>query len=948
MLNNRWLTGSLFLGLLIAVSLVSSIPMYTSGVMQKLLIRELEDHQVKTNEFPGIFTFSESFTSPKTENPAETFLKVEQIGREATHNVGLPILAELTMISSVPLKTTYYDEAMRESAPSQRDSKFLMISGLEDHIEIIDGRLPNDEMVDGVIEVLVSEDALQRRNMVINTPFIVSNSEHDVEFVINPVGVFRPKEDDVFWTLIPRSLGQDFIVSETWFRNELLENYEELLWVGRFSTAFDYYEITDEHFSGLLTLAGRIRAQIRNVKEVDVLFEFPISSILRSYDKKVSQMTTMLWSLNVPVLIMLAIYLYMISQLIVNRQLNEIAVLYSRGASRWQILLIYFLEITILGLIAFAIGPYIGLQLCKVLGASNGFLEFVQRSALPVELTSKAFQYAAITVAISIIMIMIPVFRSSGQSIVHRKQSQAARADGKFRWYLVIFELAILGFAIFELYSFNKRRDQLVELDIDTSELMIDPQLFFLPALFIIGVALIVLRIYPWILKLIFKIGERIWSLSLYSSFLQVGRSSKQYQFLMMFLVMTIGMGVFSASAARTINTNLEEQILYANGADIRLQTRWQSNLPPPSMGPGFESPDQERRDELPGEEEVVYTEPPFEPIANLPYIESTAKVFNKPNVTVTHEDRTLNYTQLMAIETKDFGETAWFKDSLMPRHWYEYLNLMAKDPTAVLISEYVAEELGVKPGDIITITWNGIDTAEFIVYGIIEYWPSFNPLAKVPVGRDEEVPASLIVAHLPYVQMMLGLEPYEVWIKLEPDTSRMAFYEAIEEAGILVEYMSDVGPQITELKNSALLLGVNGAMTMGFLVSLLISLIGFLLYWILTMQSRTLQYGIYRAMGISMFSIIGMLITEQIFTSGIACILGMIIGGVTSLLYVPLFKISLNIDKMVPPFRAVANASDEMKIYIFTIAMLVIGSAILIGYLRRIKIAQAIKLGED
>src|SRR5690606_38346339 len=126
----------------------------------------------------------------------------------------------------------------------------------------------------------------------------------------------------------------------------------------------------------------------------------------------------------------LAIYLYMISRLIIERQLNVIAVFTSRGASRFQILLIYFIEILILGTLAFVLGPFIGLQLCKVLGASNGFLEFVQRSALPVKLTPKAFYYALIAVGASIFMIMISVYRASGRNIVGHKQ-EAARTETK-------------------------------------------------------------------------------------------------------------------------------------------------------------------------------------------------------------------------------------------------------------------------------------------------------------------------------------------------------------------------------------------------------------------------------------------------------------------------------------------------------------------------------------
>ena len=346
----------------------------------------------------------------------------------------------------------------------------------------------------------------------------------------------------------------------------------------------------------------------------------------------------------------------------------------------------------------------------------------------------------------------------------------------------------------------------------------------------------------------------------------------------------------------------------------------------------------------LEGLEPIVYSEPPFDPIANLPNVESAAKVFKKNAVTVTTKGKSIHYPMLMAIEPKTFGESAWFKNSLLPHHWYQYLNLIANEPSAVLISRKVADSLGIKQGDYITMEWAGSDSGEFVVYGIVDYWPTFNPL-ETGEGTSE---GALIVANLPYVQNMLGLEPYEVWLKLASDTSRAEFYEDIKEAKIPVTAMNDVNPQIIDLKNGALLLGVNGTMTLGFLISLLISFIGFLLYWVLTIKSRTLQYGIYRAMGIPMPKLIGILVSEQILTSGFACLLGIAVGGVTSQLFVPLFKISMNIKELMPPFAVVSDASDEMKIYVFAAVMLILGSTILIGFLKKIKIDQAIKLGED
>ena len=42
----------------------------------------------------------------------------------------------------------------------------------------------------------------------------------------------------------------------------------------------------------------------------------------------------------------------------------------------------------------------------------------------------------------------------------------------------------------------------------------------------------------------------------------------------------------------------------------------------------------------------------------------------------------------LMGINTKDFGQTAWFEDStLLPTHWYNYLNAISQNTSAVLVS---------------------------------------------------------------------------------------------------------------------------------------------------------------------------------------------------------------------------------------------------------------------
>src|SRR5690625_4888942 len=229
MVNNRWLTGSLLLGLIIAVTLLSSIPIYGSGVMKKLLIKELEEYQLEHDDLPGKLSFTDIF-SPPVKEPGEAYQQVEKIHQEIVNDVNLPILENNLMVRTGEFRVAYEDKERREYEKAQRNGKLVMITGIEDHITMIDGTFPSESPDDEVVEVLVSEEALYRRNIVLGTQFIISNQKYEFELVIEPVGVFQIKpESDSYWSLLPDTLNQDFITHENYFRNEIIDKYDELL-----------------------------------------------------------------------------------------------------------------------------------------------------------------------------------------------------------------------------------------------------------------------------------------------------------------------------------------------------------------------------------------------------------------------------------------------------------------------------------------------------------------------------------------------------------------------------------------------------------------------------------------------------------------------------------------------------------------------------------------------
>ena len=148
--------------------------------------------------------------------------------------------------------------------------------------------------------------------------------------------------------------------------------------------------------------------------------------------------------------------------------------------------------------------------------------------------------------------------------------------------------------------------------------------------------------------------------------------------------------------------------------------------------------------------------------------------------------------------------------------------------------------------------------------------------------------------------------------------------------------------------KNDPMFQGTNGILTVGFIVVLLLCTTGFLIYWILSIQSRSLQFGIFRAMGMSLREILSMLINEQIFISGTSIATGAAIGILASKLYIPLIQLAYAASDNVLPLSIITDQSDFAKLFSVIGIVMLICMVILGVIISRIKIAQALKLGED
>jgi putative ABC transport system permease protein len=112
-------------------------------------------------------------------------------------------------------------------------------------------------------------------------------------------------------------------------------------------------------------------------------------------------------------------------------------------------------------------------------------------------------------------------------------------------------------------------------------------------------------------------------------------------------------------------------------------------------------------------------------------------------------------------------------------------------------------------------------------------------------------------------------------------------------------------------------------------------------------MRSRELQFGIFRAMGLSIRELISVLLTEQLLISGTSILAGVGVGAIASKLYVPLIQVGYATGTHLPLVVA-SDGGDYVRLLAVTLSILAVCMVVLGVLLKRLKVAQALKLGED
>lgn len=951
MWNTRWLTVSTAAGLIAAVAFAVSIPMYADGALKRVVADSLKEQSTGMPAGSLLMRYQASGPNPDAQTGiarVDAFIR-----EEVPERIGFPYDTFSTVKSIRGTETPPVDPT-KVDASRVRQMTLMTMAGLEEKAEIMQGRwFSEDGGDDGVIEVVMLEEALYRHDLHIGDElYYPIRGGLNLELKVKIVGAYMPLNPaDPYWFQGLESLMNTLTVSEKTFTEQLLNKgvpVHNAYWY----YAFDLREIKTSQLAPLRRTLDRLDIELYQELK-DTRIEISFANTLSEFRRQGLQLQTLLFTLAAPMIAMVFYFIAMNARQSLEKQRSDIAVLRSRGAGTRQIILIYLLEGLLLGGAALALGPLIGWFMAKSIGSANGFLTFVDRKAIPVGFSTEAAIAGLAAVLLAVLSTVVPAIMYARASIVDYKR-RLARSDRRPFWQRWFLDIALIGVAGYGWYLFNERQMLTFRTGMTTDQLNVNPFLFFVPAIAIFAIGLFCLRLFPLLLKLIGWIGRRMLPVPLYLTLTQLSRSSSAYYPLMILLILTLGLGVYNAAAARTIDLNSTERTLYRHGTDVIIQTVWEgrAELRPPQSNPGGGGSEggEGGSGGNPGGQpggpggpggapqtpaRIHYFEPPFEIFRTLDGVEAAARVLKtKGNVVVS--GRSIGQGTLMGINNDQFAKVAWFRDDLFPYHPFYYLDFMGRYEHAAIIPANVAERYQLKTGDLISVGLTD-GMLEFVIVGILPYWPSLYP--------DQ---APFVIANLDYIYDQVPMIPYEVWLKMEPDAKVAPLVTKLMESGIELASVTDVRSELITQSKHPTRGGVFGILSLGFLVSVIVSLAGYLLYWFFNLSGRIVQFGVLRAMGLSKKQLTGMLLLEQIFTGGLAIGLGFVIGKIASRLFLPFLQTAENVANAVPPFRVVFEQQDTIQLYLVVGFMLFTGAVLLFLHIRRLRVHQAVKMGEE
>lgn len=884
MLKNKFLMCALFFGILISVTAAGIIPIYSSALIERMLITELSI-AAKQETHPSAYDFSLPFSTLVKEDYRQNLQKIESS-------------VDSLFLKALPMEQKSFSQKLisKPLIYERQDVKDVSLNTIQaisyndlDNFSLLYGALPKTRS-DGAIEALITKNTEINKDLTLNQAYFCHQENADEGIYIIPVGVVESFEDG-------------FIIAEEDMNAYFLPN--GLVKDVSFNLIFDYTGLKIKDIEEVSEANRQINKWLDYLSATKSV---PDQNLFDSFLDKQSTVETLIVLFEIPLLFLVILYLGFVSAYVIKNDKNEIALLLSRGATRKKIILSYLFQSGSLTILALIISIPISLLAVKFLGSVSSFLEFKSTIGLSVQFLPTSIIYMLLTGIISVVAMLLPCTKLFKLNTVNAKKKNTLKPF----WQRFYLDFVLLGISLYGYISFILRQKGIPSGVV--ANIPVEPIVFITVFAFTLGCSLLFARLFKPLLRIL-NIFEKRFSVGVFCA-LKNSIAQKRGYGIQIFTIVALVLCIFSANSARSLFSHSLDKFYYSTGADCVIDLDFGTTaIDDASI------------------QNKVETAKPFL-FNNFNGVKESTRIITGCSPTANDVDITF-----MGIDTKEFSSVAYCRGDENESHLNAYLNLLGSAPNACIISKTMAEKLSLQKGDAIFIkpTISNNKTITFIVYEIVELFPGFNPYSSAP----------LVITNSEYVDYMLPNLDFDVWMSLEDNITSDDIIKQIDDSYTInnITVRQDL---LDSVRYEATLQATGGILTFNFIAIFIILFLGFVIFNILSLKSNTLQFATLRAIGMEEKEIAFMLVFEHILTGIIPILFAIVLGYVTSIMFVPVLSTAFSLEAQIPSIQIAFNNNDYLKIYTLILLLYAIISIITIPFIKKLQPANAIKLSEE
>ncbi|VAW32360.1 protein of unknown function DUF214, partial [hydrothermal vent metagenome] len=495
----------------------------------------------------------------------------EYLEEQAAGVIGLPAQQIIRHVSSDKLRLFASGETEFDENAPLLWANAGFVSDLADHIRLSEGTFPSEG---ATIEALVTQATADRLGLQVGEMYTLFGQGSDgAQIPLTVSGIWTPIDPaDPFWFYTPESFNEMVLTTEMAFQQQIAPLLDKPVSTAVWYLILDGRSVRPANVSQLLDNVSTAQSRTTALLNNNDLEISPVDA-LQSYGSSADVLTLTLTVFSLPVVGLTLYFISLIAGMAVRRSRSEIAILRSRGTTRGQIITIYLLEGTLLGVLGLALGLLGGSWVAQLMGRTRTFLEtavFASRTLddLVTTISPNALFYAGLAVLLTLLALLIPAYRTSRHTIVTLRTQQARDLQKPVwqRYYLDVLLLIPPAYGWYQL----EQQGRLTTLG-NGNDPFANPLLFLVPVLFSFSLGLFAIRFFPWVMGTLSWVTRRVPSTTLLITLRQLARSAGQYTGPLLLLTLTLSLATFTASMAVTLDEHLFDQAYYKVGADLNL-----------------------------------------------------------------------------------------------------------------------------------------------------------------------------------------------------------------------------------------------------------------------------------------------------------------------------------------------------------------------------------------